>query len=212
MPQLGETIGAMQIGRTSTHYYIWHACIDCGKQQWIRLEGGKPISERCRSCASRLRGLSQPRGLNSHLWKGGRYLHVGGYVNILLQPDDFFYPMADRDGYVLEHRLVMAKHLRRCLHSWEIVHHKNGIRDDNRLSNLRLMSHSVHNSIHRNALSKDVTVARVLKLFGQGLFVSEVSQQLGCDTLTVRKRLRLAGISAAECWLHMRVVRRQRRS
>jgi len=66
-------------------------------------------------------------------WKGGRQVLPSGYVAILVQPDDFFAPMRDRHGYVLEHRLVVAKAIERCLLPWEIVHHKNDCpKDDNR--------------------------------------------------------------------------------
>ncbi len=155
MPEIEERKRAQDIGKgDSCQCYIWHACITCGKERWVILNvgKGKPCNLRCRKCAPLMRG-ARPRGAKANRWKGGHYKDQQGYAHILLQPDDFYYSMTDKGGYVLEHRLVMAKHLGRCLHLWEIVHHK-GIRyrgienkSDNLIGNLQLVTDDRHRQI-----------------------------------------------------------------
>ncbi len=139
MPEVNEIRKGGDIGYTAKNTrFIWHACETCGGERWVLIIRGEPNRKICLPCAR--------RGSNNIFWKGGRIGASGGYINIYVYPDDFFYPMAGRaHPYVAEHRLVMAQSLGRCLESWEVVHHKNGIKDDNRLENLGLLaSQSYH--------------------------------------------------------------------
>ena len=70
-------------------------------------------------------------------WKGGRNNHRG-YVMVWLSPEDPFYSMAHKSGYVAEHRLNLARKLGRPLLVSETVHHIDGDRSNNSPANLQL--------------------------------------------------------------------------
>ena len=73
-------------------------------------------------------------GENHPLWKGGK-INNKGYI-LVYKPN---YPNNRKDNYIYEHRLIMEEYLGRCLFSYEIIHHKNGIKTDNRIENLELL-------------------------------------------------------------------------
>jgi len=74
-------------------------------------------------------------GENHGSWDGGRSKRKDGYILVM---DNTFPTMITRIGYVLEHRLNMAKYLNRPLEKWESVHHIDGNRSNNDISNLQL--------------------------------------------------------------------------
>lgn len=67
-----------------------------------------------------------------------------GYISIYF-PD---HPKSTKDGYIMEHILVMECLIGRHLKDDEVVHHKNGIRHDNRKENLQLMTFDEHLRLH----------------------------------------------------------------
>jgi hypothetical protein len=65
---------------------------------------------------------------------GMGHLSSNGYVYIT----KIGHPNAKNKGRMFEHTFVMSEHIKRGLKKDESVHHKNGIRNDNRVENLEL--------------------------------------------------------------------------
>jgi transposase len=70
--------------------------------------------------------------------KPERHVDDHGYPRILIHISDPYFDMTFKGGYVLEHRLVMARHLGRSLLPSETVHHIDGNPANNDPSNLQL--------------------------------------------------------------------------
>lgn len=85
---------------------------------------------------------------NPH-WKGGMMM-LGGYWYIL-SPN---HPNKTLTGYVAKHRLVMEKKMERILLPYELVHHKNHIKTDNRFENLMITDKYSHMVNHKEVYEK----------------------------------------------------------
>lgn len=92
----------------------------------------------CRACNNKQQPWRKV-GRDNANWKGG-WTKANGYVYIRVSPE----PDGPSGPYKAEHRLIWEKHHGPLPKGW-VVHHLNGIRDDNRLENLAGMPRKRHN-------------------------------------------------------------------
>lgn len=142
-------------------------CVVCGKKVWKPRSALKHIKvPTCsRQCNGQLRGREwkqhahkgraawtpdsqaawreKMQGATNPAWKGGvTYFKThGNYTGVkyVRCPAEYM-AMARKDGYVMEHRLIVAQHLGRLLLRSEVVHHKDHDPSNNRLENLVLFA------------------------------------------------------------------------
>lgn len=108
-------------------------CTQCTSPVKLKITNGvfKGYGRTCRKHF----GYHHKPGKNHHnATKNGRRILETGYVQVL----DPRRKKARKRGsnYIMEHRLLMEEFLGRRLKRSEVVHHLNGIRDDNRRENL----------------------------------------------------------------------------
>lgn len=131
------------------------SCPQCGVILWHRRRDiGKRMCNDCHAI------VCTKRGENHGMWDGGKHLRKDGYMEVSLTPDSPYYCMLNKGGRVLEHRLIMAQHLGRPLEVWEIVHHINSNRRDNRIDNLELLPKQADHMVYGMA---DIKIKKLEK-------------------------------------------------
>ncbi|WP_290756943.1 MULTISPECIES: HNH endonuclease [unclassified Exiguobacterium] len=149
----------------------------------------------------------------------GRKRTPKGYVTLLIHT----HPNAAKNGYIMEHRVVMEMQLGRYLKSDEVVHHKNHTKHDNRISNLEVLDHAEHTILHHTGIKfsderkekirmsalerfrnkknhpfyKDVD-QQVKELYQSGHMPTAISRRLGITRRTVYNKLKYLGITKEE--------------
>lgn len=92
-------------------------------------------------------------------WKGGKHSHQG-YVMIYCSE----HPRTKRK-YVFEHILVVEKFIGRYLKKGEIIHHINGIKNDNRIENLMIFnSDAEHLGFHAKVRQFGMTTPVIMQI------------------------------------------------
>lgn len=120
-------------------------CTMCGSRLNVHFNRVAARRRKCVACHLLTASETAPKGERAGNWNGGRHKTVNGYI-VVRQPD---HPNSMKSGYVLEHVLLISEAIGRPLEKGEVSHHVNGIKDDNRLENLRLMSKTAHDRLHK---------------------------------------------------------------
>jgi len=135
-PVLGDVATTKSLGYSGRGIMLYLACPSCGVARWVRRS---TIDTICVHCVPKLYGKENPK------WSGGKKTKRG-YTFTKIGKNDPMFVMADRNGWVLEHRLIVARRIGRPLVRGEVVHHINGVKPDNSDSNLQLLSERTHSS------------------------------------------------------------------
>jgi hypothetical protein len=116
-------------------------CKPCRNKLNGKLKTGKPSPRKGKP--SFLKGAAHPK------WNGGKYIASDGYVMVLVKHGSL-----DRksgwENYRKEHVVLMEKKIGRKLKKGECVHHIDGDKQNNNLSNLFLMDNKSHKEAHQS--------------------------------------------------------------
>jgi len=193
----------------------------------IENKGSKFIAKICNcSCStvlSRLRSFdipikkfsegirNIPKGEAHCNWNGGFWINSDGYIKVA-KPKD--HPCKSR--YVFLHRLIIEKKIGRYLEQTEVIHHKDGNKQNNAEENLELF-------LNQSKHAKEGLVSRRIhkKLWLEGWLkeeyetktrtLNDIALEIGCKEGTVRNALNRLGIKRRRFTMTEKAMEKRRK-
>src|SRR5690606_28227193 len=149
----------------------------------------------------------------------GRKKSNEGYVLLKIPT----HPYAQSNGYVLEHRVVFETIIDTYLTDNVIVHHINGVKDDNRFANLQIMDRGHHTKLHHEGSKRSEETRKrnsiatiklgwvgnkhpgyknidrdLQELYRQGVPVAKIAELTGVTRRTVYNKIEKLGLKKEE--------------
>jgi transposase len=146
----------------------------------------KTLAQKYSVSEATIKNRLRERGIQTDTFHKGYKVKDSGYIQVLL-PN---HPRADKSGYVPEHTLVMENHIGRYLKKNEVVHHINGVKGDNRIENLRLMTDFQHKCMHSGKERKIVDLQIAHDMLVGGYTLPEVCETVGVCVKTLKRKLK----------------------
>ena len=98
-------------------------------------------------------------------WSDEKIITAKGYTKIRVGRD---HPLADPNGYAYEHILVWVSAGNARAKEDEVIHHINGVKSDNRIENLQLLTRQQHEMVHDRLRLTDDEVVQIRKAYAKG--------------------------------------------
>ena len=122
--------------------------LEKSRERWRRYRERRKVEKYGPDAAGKdMRGKhgNHAQGAHCARWNEGRMIASTGYAKIRVGVE---HPLADPNGFAYEHLVVWAAAGRPLPEPNEVIHHRNEIKTDNRLSNLEVLSRCVHGAHH----------------------------------------------------------------
>lgn len=150
-----------QVSRSARVTYACDVCGDSFERK------PSQVRDNAKWCSIRCRGIGRTTNTFEDRWHNGKPVRQNdqGYL-LIYQPDQ---PHADKSGWVLEHRFVVSHHLGRSLATREQVHHVDGTKTNNALSNLEVLDASSHTAVtlREGSMRRRIAQKRIQELEAQ---------------------------------------------